>query len=203
MLDNGFEVVWLVGFVAGCVIRARWTLPYRKQTRQTPVIDRRMTWLEWPLLALAGVGMQVVPLLYLFTSWLDFADYHLPRWFSQAVGWTGAVTFAAALWLLWRSHADLGRNWSAMVEVRKGQSLVTEGVYRTIRHPMYAAHWLWAVAQALLLQNWVAGPAFLVVFLALYPLRVPREERMMLDQFGDNYRWYVKRTGRLIPRLRR
>ena len=203
MFDSIFETVFLLGLVAGSVIRARWTLPYRKQARKILVVDRRMNWLEWPLLTLAGVGMQIVPLVYLFTSWFDFADYYLPRWLSQAVGWTGAAVFAGALWLLWRSHADLGRNWSAFVEVREGQWLVTQGVYGHIRHPMYAAHLLWTVAQALLLQNWIAGPAFLVVFLPLYLLRVPREEQMMLASFGEDYRSYVKRTGRLIPRLPR
>ncbi len=48
----------------------------------------------------------------------------------------------AALWLFWRSHADLGRNWSQAFELRKGHELITHGVYRVVRHPMYAAIWL-------------------------------------------------------------
>jgi protein-S-isoprenylcysteine O-methyltransferase Ste14 len=66
---------------------------------------------------------------------------------------------------------------------------------------MYASMWLWGVAQALLLQNWVAGWAGLVSFLPLYLLRVPREERMMLDEFGGEYRAYMDRTDRVVPRL--
>jgi protein-S-isoprenylcysteine O-methyltransferase Ste14 len=68
---------------------------------------------------------------------------------------------------------------------------------------MYAAHLLWAVAQGLLLENWLAGWIFLVVFIPLYLLRVPQEEQMMLDQFGQEYRDYMARTGRLIPGLRK
>ena len=63
--------------------------------------------------------------------------------------------------------------------------------------------WLRGVAQALLLQNWIAGWAGLVSFLPLYLLRVPREERMMLDKFGETYRAYMGRTGRVFPRLGR
>ncbi|MCL6613199.1 MAG: hypothetical protein K6U03_01040 [Firmicutes bacterium] len=59
------------------------------------------------------------------------------------------------------------------------QQLVTQGIYGTIRHPMYASQLLWGIAQALLLQNWIAGPAGLAAFLPLYLVRVPREERMM------------------------
>ncbi len=82
-----------------------------------------------------------------------------------------------------------------------GHTLVAEGVYRTIRHPMYASQMLLGVAQILLLQNWIAGPAGLLLFLPLYWVRVPREEQMMLDQFGADYRAYMARTGRILPRL--
>jgi protein-S-isoprenylcysteine O-methyltransferase Ste14 len=68
---------------------------------------------------------------------------------------------------------------------------------------MYTAHWLWALAQALLIHNWVAGPALLVAFVPFTLVRVPAEERMMLARFGDAYRAYAARTGRFIPPPRR
>ena len=46
------------------------------------------------------------------------------------------------------AHADLGLNWSITLEMRKGHELIVHGVYRRIRHPMYAAIFLFAVAQA-------------------------------------------------------
>ena len=75
------------------------------------------------------------------------------------------------------------------------------GVYRFVRHPMYAAHLLWAVAQVLLIPNWITGPAMLVFFVPMYLVRVPREERMMLEHFGDAYRRYRARTGAVLPRF--
>ncbi|MCP4258850.1 MAG: isoprenylcysteine carboxylmethyltransferase family protein [Planctomycetes bacterium] len=68
---------------------------------------------------------------------------------------------------------------------------------------MYAAHLLWAVAQGLLLANWLAGWAFLVVFVPFYLIRAPKEERMMLEQFEEQYRQYINRTGRIIPKFRK
>ena len=67
---------------------------------------------------------------------------------------------------------------------------------------MYASQRLWSIAQVLLLQNWIAGFASLVTFIPLYLWRVPQEEQMMLEHFGHEYRSYVERTGRVIPRMR-
>ncbi len=194
MFDSSFELIYLIALVVGSVIRVVYTSGHRKQK----IADDRTPRLEWLPLLFSSAGLLVLPLIYVFTGWLDFADYDLPAW----IGWVGAGVFAVALWLLWRSHVDLGRNWTPTLQVRQGHSLVTQGVFRTIRHPMYAAHWLWAIAQALLLHNWIAGPALLATFLPLYLLRVPAEERMMLDHFGEDYRLHMSRTGRVIPRFR-
>jgi len=98
-----------------------------------------------------------------------------------------------------RTHEALGRNWSVTLEVRENHRLVTEGIYRYLRHPMYTAFWLWALAQALLLPNCIAGPAGLLGFGTLYFFRVNREEQLMLDTFGEEYRAYMARTRRIIP----
>ena len=111
----------------------------------------------------------------------------------------GGLVFAVALWMFRRTHKDLGRNWSVTLEVREQHRLVTEGVYNRVRHPMYAAFWLWALAQAFLLPNWIAGPAGLIGFGILFFMRVGREEQMMIDTFGDEYRAYMRRTARVLP----
>jgi len=193
MLDSIFEAIYLVGFIAGPVIRRLGTRQYR---RHSGALSHE-TGLDTLLVMLASVGMILIPFFYLLTPWLDFADYYLSIW----AGLAGAAVFAVSLWLLWRSHADLGDHWSPYLEIREEHSLVTQGVFRHIRHPMYAAHWLWGIAQALLLQNWIAGLAMIVSFLPLYLVRVASEEEMMLEHFGEEYRSYMNRTGRVIPRL--
>jgi protein-S-isoprenylcysteine O-methyltransferase Ste14 len=104
--------------------------------------------------------------------------------------------------MFYLSHRELGRNWSISLDLRETHKLVTDGVYARVRHPMYTAFWLWALAQALLLPNWVAGLSGLVGFGTLYAFRVGREEKLMLDAFGNEYRAYMARTARLVPRLR-
>ena len=97
------------------------------------------------------------------------------------------------------THRALGRFWSVSLDVREQHVLMTRGIYRYVRHPMYVAFWLWAIAQALLLPNWVAGFAAIVGFGVLFFDRLPREEKLMLETFGDDYREYMARTNRLIP----
>ncbi len=65
---------------------------------------------------------------------------------------------------------------------------------------MHATFWLFGVAQALSLHNWIAGFSGLVAFAPLYYVRVPRVERMMLECFGPEYEAYMVPTGRLPPR---
>jgi len=192
MFNSVFKIVYFVEFLLIAAVRKAHTAQYR--TLKT-VLDRK-TLLDMVLLGLVGIGM-LIPLVYIFSSALDFADYSLPNW----VGWVGAVLFGLAIWLLWRSHADLGRNWTITLGIRDEHTLVTEGVYKYIRHPMYAAHLLWIIAQVLMLHNWIAGYSFLVVAVPQYLLRVDDEEQMMLEQFGEGYREYMQRTGRIIPHL--
>jgi protein-S-isoprenylcysteine O-methyltransferase Ste14 len=85
------------------------------------------------------------------------------------------------------------------LEIREHHRLITHGVYRRIRHPMYSALALYSIGQALVIPNWVAGPSNLIAFAILLAFRIDAEERIMLREFGDKYALYSARTKRLIP----
>jgi protein-S-isoprenylcysteine O-methyltransferase Ste14 len=169
--------------------------PHERRSRRTPKRLRADGRREAVLLTISASGLGIIPMIHVLTNAPEFANYQFRPW----QGWIGAAVFAAALWLFYRTHNDLGRNWSVTLEVRNEHRLVTEGVYSRVRHPMYSAFWLWALAQAFLLPNWIAGPAGVVGFGTLFFLRLEREERLMLETFGDDYRRYMARTARIIP----
>ena len=188
-----FKIAYWLGMVGQIIIRA----PYQKGAKIGEKTVRRVSQTENILLGLLFVFSGLLPLVYTFTGWLAFANYSLPVW----MGWLGVVVLAASLYVFWRSHADLKSNWSPSLEIRADHTLVTTGIYRAIRHPMYASQFIYAIAQILLLQNWLAGPTNLVFFLAFYLLRVRAEEQLMLDTFGDTYRAYMQTTGGVFPKL--
>ena len=189
-----WNTVFFVGFVAYLGIRYVFARRTKSQKKTVSRVDR----LEKILLITVITASLLLPVLYLFTPLLAFADYRLPA----LVPWIGSLVMITSLWLFWRSHADLGLNWSVSLELREGHELVTHGIYRTIRHPMYASIWLWNTAQAMLLQNWSAGWPVLLIFAAMYFLRTPREEQLMCEAFGEEYREYIRQTGRLLPRMK-
>jgi protein-S-isoprenylcysteine O-methyltransferase Ste14 len=187
-----WDVIFLVGFIVYTGIRG----VFKKRTAKVKSVARRLDAVEKLLIALVIPGSLLLPLLYLFTPWLAFADYQLPSFFP----WVGVVMMLVSLWLFYRSHADLGRHWSVTLELREDHRLVRQGVYRRMRHPMYASIWLWCIAQGLLLANWLAGWYALVSFGIMYFIRTPREERMLREAFGTEYQEYMEQTWRLLPR---
>jgi hypothetical protein len=114
----------------------------------------------------------------------------------------GVAVFLVSLALRWKAQRDLGGQWSFTLEIAPGHHLVTRGVYAHLRHPIYASLLLWAAGQPLLLHNWLAGWSGAVAVVLVWLIRVPREEALMLDAFGEEYERYRARTGRFIPRCK-
>lgn len=187
------EIVWVLGIVTWYVIR----YPFERRARRRRVVTNRSSATDTVGLAAALFGMAILPGFYVASGIPEAADYPANAWAIAL----GTIIFAAALWVFRRSHKELGRNWSITLEIREQHRLVETGPYARVRHPMYTSFLLMAVGQAFLLANWVAGLAGLIGFAVLFFLRVGKEERMMLEIFGAEYRAYMERTKRIIPYL--
>lgn len=192
-LDVLAKIVVVLGNVLLVAIRA----PFGQRSRSVPVAKSRKGPLERVLLAAAFVGF-VVPLVwFIWPTPFSFAGYE-PRVIPLGAG---VGLMATGLYLLYRSHKDLGRNWSVTLELREKHELVATGVYARVRHPMYAAFLYFGLGQALALPNWAAGPAYFVAMALLVALRLGPEERMMREQFGAQYDAHAAKTKRLIPNV--
>jgi protein-S-isoprenylcysteine O-methyltransferase Ste14 len=188
-----YKLFYWASVIAQIIIR----YPYQKTAKTGPKTLQRVSRTENILLVLLAVFAMLIPLVYSVTHWLDFANYRLPVW----LGICGLLLLLFSLFVFWRAHFDLKANWSPSLEIRADHTLVTNGMYRLVRHPMYLSQLLWALAQILLMQNWLAGPLNLLFFIPFYFLRSRAEEKLMLDRFGDEYRAYMQTTGGMIPKM--
>ncbi len=187
------KVLWLLGVVAWFAIR----YPFQRRRAKLGIARSVGGRRDRILLVIAALAQFFIPLLYVATGIPGFADYG----FSPVAGWLGVVALLGALVLFRVTHKQLGRNWSVTLDTRSGHELVTSGLYAYVRHPMYSSFFLSAVAQLLLLPNWIAGPVGLVGIGLLFAFRVGREEQLMIETFGDDYRAYMRRTARIVPGL--
>ena len=157
------EWIWLAGGIAWFVIR----FPHQRRARKVR-IDRSVGGRRDHLLLMSSLtGLAIIPFFYFLTGEPRFANYR----FSAIQAWVGVLFLAGALWMFYETHRQLGRNWSVTLDTRKGHRLVSDGIYRLVRHPMYSAFWLLALAQAGLLANWVAGLAGIVGWGLLFFLK--------------------------------
>jgi protein-S-isoprenylcysteine O-methyltransferase Ste14 len=129
--------------------------------------------------------------------WMGWAAIPMPdwlRWFGAGVGFAG---LAGLVWV----HRELGRNFSGTLALRAGQTLVTSGPYRWVRHPMYTTLYMIVLSFFLVTANWFIGATFIGSLTAVVASRVTREEAVMATRFGDDYRRWAARTGRFLPGL--
>jgi len=140
-----------------------------------------------------------VAALILYANYPDWmAHYTLPL--AIWLRWVGVGVAIVSLPLLAWAHHTLGEQFSPDLRLRQEHRLVTSGPYRWMRHPMYAAESLFMIALAAESANWPVALLMIAGIVMLYA-RVGKEEAMMIEQFGDEYRSYMKRTGRFLPRF--
>jgi protein-S-isoprenylcysteine O-methyltransferase Ste14 len=129
-------------------------------------------------------------------AWMKALDFSLPA----LVRWLGFVYGLLSIALTFWVELELGKQFSPQLQIRKEHQLITYGPYARIRHPLYTALDMFGLSLALVSSNWFFVAFFLVCLVGLL-LRVPKEEHMLLDQFGEEYQAYMLHTGRFLPKL--
>ena len=149
------------------------------------------------VLRMAGLLLFVTTFAYLAVpASVQWAMIEIPI----PVRWIGAIAGLFSSVLMYWTLSSLGMNLTDTVVTRADATLVTHGPYRWVRHPFYVTTALVMLSVTLLTANWLIGLGCLVV-LAMLAVRTPKEERVLIERFGQNYLDYMAGTGRFFPRL--
>jgi protein-S-isoprenylcysteine O-methyltransferase Ste14 len=171
--------VWVVG-----IFRTRKTV--RRQTNNSRIWQLGIVLLGFWLIFGRGTGI----------GWIDAAAFSV----TLRVATAGvAITLAGVAFAIW-ARTTLGRNWSGVVTLKDGHTLVRRGPYRIVRHPIYTGL-LMALAGTALTSGTVRSILALPIVAFGFWLKMLIEERFMVEEFGDEYLRYRREVPAVVPFL--
>lgn len=130
-------------------------------------------------------------------AWMAWSSITLPTWLR----WLCAAVGLGVLPLIYWVVSSIGNNISETFLTKKSHTLVTHGPYHWVRHPLYTATTIWLVSLSILAANWFMLAMACIAFISIAVLVVPKEETELFRKFGNEFREYMRRTGRFTPRL--
>lgn len=149
------------------------------------------------IIRIGGLILWLTPIAYLINpQWMAWSRAGLP----ESVRWLGVgLGVLCTLGIYWL-FSSIGTGITPVSATRKEHKLVTNGIYRYIRHPLYTFGSSMFVAFGMMADSWFIALLGVLAFIVM-AIRTPKEEANLIEKFGDEYREYMKRTGRFLPRL--
>jgi len=198
-----FRIIFFTTFVAVLAIRLYFGWKIRRRDESSWFVEKEAVEREglWSIVLRLLLFLWMMAAFILYTinpTWMQLFVVTLPTW----IRWLGAGLTIVSLPLLVWVHATLGRHWSTNLQFKESHALITAGPYRWVRHPMYTVLFSFFIGLGLLSAN-ALMLGLVVIAVVVIGARIPKEEAMMVAQFGDVYQAYMQRTGRLLPRLGR
>jgi protein-S-isoprenylcysteine O-methyltransferase Ste14 len=194
-LENFFHIIAVILLLSGMSI----SIYFRHKANQTSekIEVREEGSLILNLRRVFGSLLWLSALVYLVNPrWMGWSNLPLPDWLR----WVGAGIMLVCIPLVYWVFNSLGKNVTPSVVTRQEHCLVTHGPYRWVRHPLYTVGFLMFIGLSLLAANWFIALMLVLGYIPL-ALRTPIEETHLVERFGDEYREYMQRTGRYLPRL--
>ena len=194
--ETFFRILLPILIVAFASHRGYYVKNYSKPEEAT--VKKREEGLASKIAGLLGMAGFIAVLAFAINpKWLAFASLAFPTWLR----WSGIGIAILGFALLQWAQMTLANSWSDTPRMMKEQTLITSGPYRTIRHPIYTAFILILGSTLFISSNWLIGLCWLGMTTLEVISRIGFEESLMLEFFGEQYREYMKKTGRLLPKV--
>ncbi len=193
-----FRILMILAFFAMFAIRIYFQSKVLHEKRDINIQENKLSLVAGSIAALTTLVFGAEYIFFHgafgFTYILDYPDW---------LRWLGVITLAAGITLLGLAHYHLGKSFHSLVVSKEEHQLVTSGPYRWIRHPIYTSYLMNYVAGGLLASNLVLTFVPVIFFGLMIINRIPREEAVMQEEFGQDYINLESRTGRLLPPLKK
>jgi protein-S-isoprenylcysteine O-methyltransferase Ste14 len=149
------------------------------------------------IIKIGGLILWLSPLVYLINpAWMTWSKIGFPEWVRWLGVGLGIVCTLGIYWLF----SSIGSGITPTSATRTEHKLVTSGPYRWVRHPLYTFGSSMFITFGMIADNWFIALLGVLAFIAMAS-RTPKEEANLIEKFGDQYRDYMKRTGRYLPKL--
>ncbi|MDQ2691849.1 MAG: isoprenylcysteine carboxylmethyltransferase family protein [Chloroflexota bacterium] len=196
MNENIFRIVAAIILFTGIGISSYFRRRADRESGET--ISRKADGTAFmTIIRIGGLALWLSPLIYLINpAWMAWSKIGLPEW----VRWLGVVIGILCVLGIYWLFSSIGSGITPTSATRREHRLVTGGPYRWVRHPLYTVGSSMFVAFGMMADNWFIAALGLLAFIAM-AMRTPREEANLIAKFGDEYREYMRQTGRFFPRL--
>jgi Putative protein-S-isoprenylcysteine methyltransferase len=149
------------------------------------------------LIRIGGLVLWLSPLVYLVNpGWMAWSKIGLPDWARWLGVGLGLLCVMGIYWLF----SSIGSGITPTSATRRQHALVTSGPYRWVRHPLYTVGSSLFISFGMMANNWFIAALGILAFIGM-AIRTPKEEANLIEKFGDEYREYMKRTGRFFPKF--
>jgi protein-S-isoprenylcysteine O-methyltransferase Ste14 len=146
---------------------------------------------------IGGLLLWLSPLVYLINpNWMSWSKIGLP----ESVRWLGVGLGILCIFGVYWLFSSIGSGITPTSATRKQHTLTTSGPYRWVRHPLYTVGSSMFISFGMMADNWFIAALGVLTFI-LMAIRTPKEEANLIEKFGDEYREYMKSTGRFLPKL--
>jgi protein-S-isoprenylcysteine O-methyltransferase Ste14 len=181
-----FIIIWSVWLISEIIINRL----FRADTRNKKDLDRNSVKIIWRIIGTANI---------MAICFVVFTKIQISR--SILLPYLGLVVIIAGMIIRFTAVVSLGKLFTVNVNISENHRIVQHGIYRFIRHPSYLGAIISFAGFGLSLNNWLSLIIILILIPGVMIYRIKIEEKVLVEQFGDEYLQYMKTTYRLVPWL--
>jgi protein-S-isoprenylcysteine O-methyltransferase Ste14 len=196
MNENIFRILAGLILITGMGISGYFRRKADRETGET--ISRRADGnVMMTIIRIGGLVLWFSPFAYLINpTWMAWSKIGLPEWARWLGVGIGVLCNFGVFWLF----SSIGSGITPTSATREEHKLVTSGPYRWVRHPLYTVGSSMFIAFGMMADNWFIAALGVLTFI-LMAIRTPKEEANLIEKFGDEYREYIRHTGRFLPKI--